>query len=54
MREKRETANAEDPILFHKNLHFVQIFMKKKKTYHAAAGKASFLVRHQTGIDHLA
>ncbi len=35
------SGRAEDSILFHKNLHFVQIFVKKIKQYHAAAGDSA-------------
>jgi hypothetical protein len=31
---------VEDSILFHKNLHEVQIFVKQEKKYHAAAGES--------------
>jgi hypothetical protein len=34
-------------IFFPKNLHYVQIFGKKMKKYHAAAGEAGFWVYHQ-------
>jgi hypothetical protein len=33
------SGRAEDSVLFHKNLHKVQIFVKQLKKYHAAAGE---------------
>jgi len=35
-------GRAEATILVHKNLHEVQIFVNKIKTYHAAAGESGF------------
>jgi hypothetical protein len=46
--ERHFTAGrAEDSILFHKNLHYVQIFVKKNTKYHAATGETGFRVCHQ-------
>jgi hypothetical protein len=36
------SGRAGDSILFHKNLHIVQIFVKKIQKYHAAAGESRF------------
>jgi len=35
------SGRAEETIFFYKNLHFVQLFVKKEK-YHAAAGESDF------------
>jgi len=43
-------AGRKKPDLFHKKIHNVNFFVKKNKTYHAAAGKADVRVDHQTEI----
>jgi hypothetical protein len=35
-------AGRKIPDLFHKKIHFVNFFVKKKKVYHAAAGESGF------------
>jgi hypothetical protein len=36
------SGRAEDYMLFHKKIHSVNFFVKKIKTYHAAAGESGF------------
>jgi len=43
-------AGQKKADLFHKKIHVVNFFVKKNKTYHAAAGEADVWVGHQTEI----
>jgi len=36
------SGRAEDSCLFHKKIHIVNFFVKKKKKYHAAGGASDF------------
>jgi hypothetical protein len=36
-------AGRKSPDLFHKKIHVVNFFVKKKKAYHAAAGESGFV-----------
>jgi hypothetical protein len=36
------SGRTEDPTLFHKKIHNVNFFVKKKQKYHAAAGESGF------------
>jgi hypothetical protein len=36
-------AGRKSPDLFHKKIHNVNFFVKKKKAYHAAAGESGFV-----------
>jgi len=41
------SGRAEQTILFHKKIYNVNLFVKKKKQYYAAAGETGFhLVKH--------
>jgi len=40
--------------LFHKKIHNVNFFVKKNKTYHAAAGETSVWVWHADGTSRTA
>ncbi len=42
---------AEETRSFHKKIHNVNFFVKRKKAYHAAAGESGFWGSQQTKID---
>jgi len=45
------SGRAEETIFFHKNLHKVQIFVKKRKKYHAAAGESGHYRAQTSGLN---
>jgi len=53
-REILPPAGRKKLDLFHKKIHNVNFFVKKNKTYHAAAGETSVWVWHADGTSRTA
>ncbi len=49
-RMKNLPPGRKNPVLLHKNIHKVNVFVQKNKRSHAAASKADVWVGHQTKI----